>query len=103
MTSQFDFDEWARLARQDPAAFETRRARLLEQAITTAPERLRPRLRAVQWRIDQERRRAGSPLGACLRLQQMLHLHLEARFIPALEGRLGESTVRKLPLPSNIL
>ncbi len=68
----FDFDEWMALAQSDPAAFEERRRRLIEQAIARAPEAMRQRLRALQWRIDMERDRASNPLSACIRLCNMM-------------------------------
>ncbi|MDD5330434.1 MAG: DUF3135 domain-containing protein [Sulfuricella sp.] len=68
----FDFDEWMALAMSDPAAFEERRRRVIEQAIAKAPEAMQPRLRALQWRIDMERDRASNPLSACIRLCNMM-------------------------------
>lgn len=67
-----DFDTWANLARTDPEAFESLRQAAIEQCIANAPAENRDRLRRLQWRIDQERRRAGTPLGACIRLSRMM-------------------------------
>jgi hypothetical protein len=103
MGSQFDFDDWLRLAQENPHAFEARRERLIDETITAAPDRLRDRLRALQWRIDQERRRSGSAFGASLRLQVMLQRQVEKLLLPALEGRLQppsptrRSSVAQLP------
>lgn len=67
-----EFDEWASLADSDPEAFEKLRRSLIDQCIEAAPEDRRQRLRSLQWRIDQERARAKSPLGACIRLTRMM-------------------------------
>jgi hypothetical protein len=70
--ARFDLVEWQRLAREDPAQFERRRRETIEAAIAQAPEALRPRLRGLQFRIDLERTRAKTPLGAAIRLHSMM-------------------------------
>ena len=86
---QFDFDGWSRLAKRDPQGFEHRRRQILERLIDSAPAAKRPRLRALQWRIDQVRHRAASPLGACVRLTQMMWDSMagERGLLAALQGR----------------
>ena len=69
---QFDLDEWQRLAREDPSEFERRRQAAIESFISQAPAEHRDRLRGLQFRIDLERRRAKTALGAALRLQSMM-------------------------------
>ncbi len=66
------FEEMAALARKDPALFEERRKELISQAISQAAPENRKRLECLQWRIDRERERARTPLGACIRLYDML-------------------------------
>jgi len=68
----FDFDAWCALARRDPAAFEVRRRRYIDAAIGRMPQHQQHRLRAVQWRVDQTRRRAPNPLAACVLLNRMM-------------------------------
>ena len=67
-----DFEQWADLAESDPAAFEKLRREAIEAYIASVPEPNRERLRCLQWRIDQERRMARTPLGACIRLSRMM-------------------------------
>ncbi len=67
-----DFDAWATLADTDPQAFEDLRQALIEAFIEQAPPRCRPRLRCLQWRIEQERARSKTPLAACIRLTRMM-------------------------------
>ena len=68
----FDFDEWSRLAKTDPAAFEARRLALIEAYLRRFPPLDQRRLRGLQFRIDMERRRARTPMAACLRLSAMM-------------------------------
>lgn len=68
----FNFDEWSLLARRDPAAFEARRAALIEDVLSRFPTPGQRRLRGLQFRIDMERRRARTPMAACLRLSSLM-------------------------------
>lgn len=71
-TEEFDFDSWARLAKQDPDAFETRRREVIARAIDNAPDDSRRRLQGLQFQVDMERRRARTPMAACLRISSMM-------------------------------
>jgi hypothetical protein len=68
----FDFNEWAALAQSDPEAFDRRRLASIEALMQGMGEARRQRLRGLQFRIDMERRRARTPLKACLRLSSMM-------------------------------
>jgi hypothetical protein len=70
-TSDFDFDAWASLAREDPEEFERRRRAAIDALIASSPDSQR-RLAGIQFRIDMERRLAHTPLKACLRLSEMM-------------------------------
>lgn len=63
----FDFDDWAKLARSDPAAFDLRREEFIAAQIERHPAERRERLVCLQWRLDEERQRTSSALGACIR------------------------------------
>lgn len=67
-----NFDEWASLAQNDPAAFEERRSCVIENFIQNSPCHLQRRLRGLQFRVDMERRRARTPMGACVRISGMM-------------------------------
>jgi hypothetical protein len=68
----FNFDEWSRLAKDDPSAFEARRLALIEEFLLQFPQPDQQRLRGLQFRIDMVRRRARSPMGACLKISSMM-------------------------------
>ena len=70
--AEIDFDTWSELARNDPEAFERMRLEAIEAVIATAPAENRERLRCLQWRIDQERRLARTPIAACMRISRMM-------------------------------
>ena len=67
-----DFDHWLDLASRDISAFELQRRKMIEQVIAEAPPPQQERLRKLQWRIDQERDRSDSPMGACIRISRMM-------------------------------
>lgn len=67
-----EFEHWSRLAKVDPGAFEDRRTRIIEAYICSVPKERQARLRGLQWRIDQARRSAGTPLAACIRISKMM-------------------------------
>lgn len=73
------FDDWAQLARTDPATFEARRNACIEQLIARAPADRQRRLRGLQWQIDQIRHCAPTPLSACVRMSHMMWESVLAR------------------------
>lgn len=70
--AEFDFEEWARLAREHPDEFERRRRAEVSAAIEAAPEHLRQRLHGLQFRLDLERGRSSTALGSCVRLNSLM-------------------------------
>ena len=70
LMDNFDFDEWALLARTAPDEFEQRRRALIESLISSSGHVRR--MRGLQWRIDLERMRARNPMDACVRLSNMM-------------------------------
>ncbi|MEW6313461.1 MAG: DUF3135 domain-containing protein [Pseudomonadota bacterium] len=68
----FNFDSLSKLAREDSEAFERKAQALVEQLITSAPPARQKRLRGLQFRINMERQRSTSPLGACVRINAMM-------------------------------
>ena len=69
---KFDFDEWAKLAMNNPEAFEERRQKILQQAIDSAAPNTRKRIQGLQWKIDQLRAQATNPMSSCLKISEMM-------------------------------
>lgn len=67
-----DHESLARLARDDPNAYEALRSRLVNELIDGAPEAMQRRLRGLQFRIDQLRRLARTPLGATVKIYSLM-------------------------------
>jgi hypothetical protein len=68
----FDFDAWAKLAKDDPAEFERRRERMVRDAIDRAPPAFRQRLEGLQCALDLERKRSVTPLASCVRMNSLM-------------------------------
>ncbi|BAL25553.1 DUF3135 domain-containing protein [Azoarcus sp. KH32C] len=73
---EFDFDRWCALAKADPEAFFAARNREICALIESHPPAVRERLRALQYCIDCERARAGTPERAMKCLAAMMHERL---------------------------
>ena len=67
---ELNFDELARLAQEDPEAFEALRTQKIQQLIDAAPARRR--LLGLQWQIDMERAQSNSAFDACVRISRMM-------------------------------
>jgi hypothetical protein len=68
-----DFEQWAKLAHDDPQAFETLRSRAIDDFFSRIPPgQHQQRLRCLQWRIDQVRDHSSNSMSACLRLYAMM-------------------------------
>lgn len=68
---EFDFEAWAKVARENPEEFERRRQQEIRKVIDARPD-LRHRLEGLQFRIDAERKLARTPLKACLRVSTLM-------------------------------
>lgn len=68
----FDWTTWVTLARDHPEEFERRRLAEIEAVIAQARPEHQQRLRGLQFRIDAERQRSSSPMGACVRINRMM-------------------------------
>ena len=96
---EFDFDKWARLAKDDPAEFERQREATLRAMIAAAASEHRQRLERLQFRLDLERQRSRSPLGSCLRLNSLMWsgFHRLRRELNAAVGGVQEAEPRERP------
>lgn len=78
-------DLLARLARDDPKAYEALRQELVDGFIASAPAHIRQRLRGVQFRVECVRRLSRSALGSTTKTYEMMW----ASFL-GLDGNLQE-------------
>ena len=62
----FEFEEWALLAKTDPRAFEERRKEAIEHLIVLASHSNQAKLRGLQWKIDIKRTLARNHFSACI-------------------------------------
>ncbi|GAB4392317.1 MAG: hypothetical protein Tsb005_05850 [Gammaproteobacteria bacterium] len=68
----FDFEEWTKLAQEDPQAFEKRREEAINSLISTAPLHMHKRLHGLQFEIDAHCQVAKNPLDRCLKVYKMM-------------------------------
>jgi len=74
----FDFSEWAELSKSDPQQFEQRRKEVIERQMSQCREQNIPRIKGLQWRIEQERKLASSSMDSCIRIYNMMWDHVLA-------------------------
>lgn len=67
----FDYQEWAALAKTDPEAFEFRRAQYIKQFLNGSGRR-KQRLEGLQFKIDATRRLAHTPPMALLAISKLM-------------------------------
>jgi len=74
MSSQFEFnfDDWAALARRDPEAFNLRRDQVVNEACERLGDRSATAISGICWRIDVERQRCSTPMQLCLKLTSLM-------------------------------
>ena len=70
--SEFEFDLWSQLARQEPEKFEAMRQQMIDELIAQAPLHLKQRMTGLQWQVDQIRKQANNPMAACLQISQKM-------------------------------
>ena len=73
---EFDFEEWSKIAQQDPEKFEAMRRQLLNNLIEQSPAHLKQRMIGLQWQVDQIRNQADNPMAACLQISQKMWNHV---------------------------
>ncbi len=72
-SSLLPFDELVVMAQSDPDSLEHYRQQQINNLIDNAPEYLKQRLRGLQFQIDAQRQLHHNPLGACIKISQMMH------------------------------
>lgn len=68
-----EFEELVKLAKNNPEELERLRQKACDELIEQAPVEYQRKLRGLQFKIDMERRRARTPMAACLKISEMMH------------------------------
>lgn len=68
-----EFDMLAEMAKNNPEEFEKLRETLIEDLINSARTSSQRRLRGLQFQIDMARKKAKTPLAACISISGMMH------------------------------
>lgn len=95
-----EFDKLREMAQNNPEQLERLRMELCDQLIQDAPEKYRRKLRGLQFRVDMERRRAKSPMAACIAISGMMHDSFD-RLRQTLNEATGNATPGYLNTPSS--
>ncbi|MDH5446823.1 MAG: DUF3135 domain-containing protein [Gammaproteobacteria bacterium] len=72
MSTDFNFKEWAELAETDPARFEARRKRVLNETIRRFPDDRHEMLHRLQWKVDRVRELKKTPLAATIAISGLM-------------------------------
>lgn len=91
--SDFNVEEWMELYKKDPEAFEAKRAKAIEETIAATSGANQHRLKGLQFQIDVIREQAKTPMGACLKITQLMWKKV---------GELQQAMDGELPLPTNL-
>ncbi len=70
--TDFDFEYWAELAKNDPEEFERLRKEQIDKIIEESPEDMQKRMQGIQWQIDQIRQTSKTPMAACIKISSMM-------------------------------
>lgn len=70
--TNFNFDEWAKIAKEDPDAFEDMRKKMIQDVIEATSPEVKKRMQGLQWKIDNIRSTSPNPMASCLKISQMM-------------------------------
>lgn len=69
---EFDFDYMMELQQDDPQRFEQERMKLINELIESIPDEKQHKMRCLQWRVDQCRRKSKNSLSSCMVITEMM-------------------------------
>ncbi len=72
INTEFDFDEWVKLAKEDPDAYEEMRQKMIQEVIDNTSPEVKHRMEGLQWKIDKIRSTSSNPMSSCLKISQMM-------------------------------
>ncbi|WP_233217672.1 MULTISPECIES: DUF3135 domain-containing protein [unclassified Photobacterium] len=95
-----NFDDMAKMAKEDPEQFEQLRQQLIEDAINQAHDSMQPRLKAQQSHIDLIISRGKNPLHTTMLLRNELQRQL-VRFAETLQHPYNQENAEITPISSH--
>ena len=99
---QFDFERWARIAKDDPERFEQLRREAIDEVINNATSTNQDRLRGLQFQIDAKRRLSSNALGSCIQMSSMMLDHFYNEMVTSLNALVsGDLESLKVPAIDN--
>jgi len=96
-TTSFNFDEWMKLAKDDPEAFEKQRLEAIQGVISNSSDNSKNRLEGLQWQIDQMRKTSATPMAACLDISKMMweNVQGEEGLVETLNQLTGKTPIKQ--------
>lgn len=72
----FDFELWAKLAKESPEEFDAMCSNSIQDIIQNAPQAQKHRLEGLQWKIDQISEMSATPISACIKISTLMWEHV---------------------------
>ena len=96
-TTSFNFDEWMKLAKDDPEAFEKQRLEAIQNIISDSSDSAKNRLEGLQWQIDQMRKTSATPMAACLGISKLMWENVQGEdgLVETLNQLTGKSPIKQ--------
>ncbi len=95
--TNFDFDEWMQLAKEDPESFELKRTEAIQDVISGARGHTKNRLEGLQWQLDQMCQTSKSPMATCLNISKLMweNVNGEDGLVDVLNQLSGKAPVKQ--------
>jgi len=71
-STEFNFDDWAKLATEDPDAYENMRREMIQEMLDKTSPKIKYRMQGLQWQIDQIHSISPNPMASRLKISQMM-------------------------------
>jgi Protein of unknown function (DUF3135) len=101
INTEFDFDKWAKLAKENPDAYEEMRQKMIQEVIDSTSPEVKRRMEGLQWKIDQIRSTSTNPMSSCLKISQMMWDNVlgDDGLLDSMRQLSGSEQIKKLDKP----
>ena len=98
--TSFNFDEWMKLAKEDPEAFEKQRLETIQNVISKSTGSSKNRLEGLQWQIEQMRKTSKTPMATCLNISKMMWENVQGEdgLVETLNQLTGKTPIKAKPV-----